>query len=324
MRFIPGLKLSEAFYREAVAPILRRHFPGMTYSAGLLGDGSEVLGLDDLESTDHHWGPRVLLFLSKADYRRRKEISGVLGRELPTYVCGYSTNFSPPDPNDSGVRQLRPVDAGPVNHMVEMFTIESFLRRELRIGSYREVSAKQWLAFPSQSLLEVTSGAVFHDGLGELNRMRRQLSFYPRRVWLGRMEKLWGEIGQEEAFVGRTGMRGDEAGSKLIAARQVQRMMELGFLIERRYAPYSKWFGAAFAKLRIGRKLGPGFARVWSAKGWRERESALSRAYEAMARAHNELRVTEPVDAKVSRYHGRPYRVIHADRIAKAIRAAIS
>jgi len=33
------------FYREAVKPILNKDYPGLVYSAALLGSGSEVLGL---------------------------------------------------------------------------------------------------------------------------------------------------------------------------------------------------------------------------------------------------------------------------------------
>jgi len=62
--FIPGLRLSELFYSEAAKPILDTFFPELSYSAALLGWGSEVLGYDDVQSSDHHWGPRFLLFLS--------------------------------------------------------------------------------------------------------------------------------------------------------------------------------------------------------------------------------------------------------------------
>jgi len=33
-------------------------------AAGIIGSGSEVLGFDDEMSSDHHWGPRTMLFLS--------------------------------------------------------------------------------------------------------------------------------------------------------------------------------------------------------------------------------------------------------------------
>ena len=63
-RFVPGLELSRRFYAEAVRPVLRRHLPGTAHSAGLLGGGSEVLGLDTARSADHEWGPRLAVFLA--------------------------------------------------------------------------------------------------------------------------------------------------------------------------------------------------------------------------------------------------------------------
>lgn len=51
--FIKGLELSQLFYEEAVRPILMIHFPQLTYSAALLGRGSETLGFDTPQSTDH-------------------------------------------------------------------------------------------------------------------------------------------------------------------------------------------------------------------------------------------------------------------------------
>ncbi len=66
--FINGLTLSESFYREAARPILDAYYPDLRYAAALIGAGSEVLGYDDPQSTDHHWGPRFLLFLSDNDY----------------------------------------------------------------------------------------------------------------------------------------------------------------------------------------------------------------------------------------------------------------
>jgi len=71
--FVPGLRLSEMFFREAVQPILEGRFPGLPYSAGLMGTGSEVLGYDTPLSMDHAWGPRVILFLGAGDVSIYKE-----------------------------------------------------------------------------------------------------------------------------------------------------------------------------------------------------------------------------------------------------------
>ena len=36
---------------------------------------------------------------------------------------------------------------------------------------------------------------------------------------------------------------GDELGSQVVAARLVREIMKLAFLMEKKYAPYSKWLG---------------------------------------------------------------------------------
>lgn len=95
---MPGLKLSRLFYEEAVRPILQKHFAQLAYSAALIGHGSEVLGFDTERSTDHHWGPRVQIFLNADDNARYgSAVREVLSRELPVRFRGYSTNWGPPD-----------------------------------------------------------------------------------------------------------------------------------------------------------------------------------------------------------------------------------
>lgn len=61
--FVPGLRLCGLCYEEAVRPILATTFPALTYSAALIGYGSDVLGYDTVRSTDHEWAPRLLLFV---------------------------------------------------------------------------------------------------------------------------------------------------------------------------------------------------------------------------------------------------------------------
>ena len=321
-KFIPGLKLSRLFYRRIVQPILDREFPGLRYSAALIGWGSEVLGFDTTMSRDHHWGPRVLLFLSKQDYPGlHEQIDRVLANNLPYEFLGYSTNFSKPEPN--GVRHPEQLTTGPVNHMIQIYTPSGFLRTRLGFDDSRTISVFDWLTFPQQRLLELTTGEVFHDGIGELEKIRRQFSYYPRDIWLYVLAAQWTRISQEEAFVGRTGDVDDELGSQIVAARIVRELMKLSFLLERQYAPYTKWFGSAFSKLRIAKSLKPVLIEVLSAKDWKLRENSLSKAYSIVVKKQNSLKITKALSVDTTNYFGRPYLVIHADEIAIAIRQAI-
>jgi hypothetical protein len=320
-KFIPGLKLSRLFYRKIVQPILDREFPGLRYSAALIGWGSEVLGFDTPMSRDHHWGPRVLLFLSEGDYPKlHQQIEHVLANNLPYEFLGYSTNFSTPEPN--GVRRPERISTGPVNHMINVYGF-GFFKHRLGCDVKEEVTVFDWLTFPQQRLLELTSGEVFHDGTGELKNIRRKLKYYPRDIWLYLLAAQWTKISQEEAFVGRTGDIGDDLGSRIVAARIVRELMKLSFLLERQYIPYSKWLGFAFAKLKIAKSLKPVLAEVLSAKNWKRREMLLSQAYTIVVKKQNSLKITKPHSVNTTNYFNRPYLVIHADEIAIAIKQAI-
>jgi hypothetical protein len=320
--FIPGLELSRLFYRKKVKPILDINFPNLRYSAALIGWGSEVLGFDTAMSRDHHWGPRVQLFLRERDYPRlHTKIDRILGSNLPYEFLGYSTNFSKPEPN--GVRHPERISSGRVNHMIGIYSPRGLFKARLGCDVMKSISVFDWLTFPQQRLLELTSGEVFHDGLGELKEIRRKLNYYPRDIWLYLLAAQWTRISQEEAFVGRTGDVGDDLGSQIVAARIVRELIKLSFLMERQYTPYSKWLGSAFCKLKIAKSLQPVLAKVLSAPTWKRRETWLSQAYAIVVKKHNSLRITRPLSIDTTNYFGRPYLVIHADEVAIAIRQAI-
>src|SRR6476660_5776396 len=96
--FVPGLVLSERYFREIVEPILDDSFPGLPLAAALIGPGSDVVAFDTERSTDHHWGPRLQLFLREEDLDAyRDSIDRTLRERLPYTFLGYPTNFGPPD-----------------------------------------------------------------------------------------------------------------------------------------------------------------------------------------------------------------------------------
>ncbi len=319
--FIPGLQLSELYYQQAVRPILDRAQPGLAHSAALIGFGSEVIGFDTEQSRDHCWGPRLHLFLPEEGFdEQRRRIDTALRAELPREFMGYPTNFG--DPDKIGVRLLQPAQSGPIDHYIEISSLRTFFGEYLGCDPFREPSLPDWLTFEEHKLLAVTSGKVFHDALG-LETIRTRLEYYPHDLWLYLMAAGWMKISQEEPFVARTGVVGDELGSRIIAARLAQALMQLAFLQERRYAPYSKWFGSAFAQLESAKELKPALERALAARDWREREGHLSRAYSLTARRHNALGLTPPLPTQTSWFHNRPYLVIQGETFADALKAAI-
>lgn len=321
-KFIPGLKLSQLYFQKAIKPILDKHFPKLKYSAALFGWGSEVLGYDTEISRDHHWGPRVFIFLSEKDYPKLKDkIYKVIADNLPYEFMGYSTNYS--EPASNGVRRAIKITSGSINHMVNIYTVKSFYELRLKFDPTKNITVEDWLTFPQQRLLEMVGGEVFYDGLGELKKVREKFSYYPKDVWLYVLACQWTKISQEEAFVGRTGDVGDELGSQIVAARIVREVMRLCFLMEKKYYPYSKWFGTAFAQLKIAKQLSPLLRKVLLSASWKEREKWLAKIYEVVAKIHNALKITKSLPIKVTSYYGRPYLVIHAEVFADAIKREI-
>lgn len=315
--FIKGLDLCEQFFQEAVRPLLERHFPKLHYAAGRLGGGSDVLGYDTPQSRDHDWGPRATLFLAETDAEDLgPAVNQMLRERLPMTFRGYPTHYGR---HPDGTLNLSFIEAGPVNHMVQITTPARFFAEYLALDIARPLGPVQWLCLPSQSLATVRYGRLFHDTLGETTQIRQQLHFYPHDVWLYLLAGQWTRIAQEDVFVSRTGDVGDDLGSRLIAARQVQNIMRLAFLMAKAYAPYPKWFGTAFAALPCAADLAPMFGRVWQAAAWRAREAALNETYLYMARWHNDLHLTEPLPAEVGHFYERPYRVIHSDQYAEAL-----
>jgi hypothetical protein len=317
--FIPGLQLSQAFYWEVVRPILAASFPGLAHAAGLIDGGSEVLGFDDVTSTDHNWGPRLQLFLTDEDFvRHSDQVRLVLADALPYEFKGYPTNFSLPDPERDISCELKLVHQKPVNHHISIQTVRSFFVDYLGFEIGEQLEPADWLTFSEQCLRTITRGIVFDDTVG-LNQARARFRYYPQDIWLYLMAAGWTRLGQEEHLMGRAGMVGDEIGSALIGARLARDIMRLGFMQEKSYAPYSKWFGSAFKQLTCAETLWPVLQEALSARNWQAREGFLVQAFEIIAANHNALQVTEPLPAQVTYFHGRPFRVIAQNGFAGAL-----
>lgn len=311
--FVPGVELSRCFYDDAVLPLLNAHFPDLPHSAARIGPGSEVLGFDTPRSADHEWGPRLQLFLHRQD-TRAEAIADLLSARMPKTFRGYPTNFA----EAGSVRAMRYTE-GPVCHRVEVTGLDVWFDRNLGFDPRRAVTTVDWLATPTQTLAETTGGAVFYDGLGELAPARTALAWYPDDVWRYVLACQWQRIAQEEAFVGRCGEVGDDLGSAVVAARLVRDLMRLALLMHRRYPPYSKWLGSAFARLEL-----PVADALRAATTWHAREKHLATAYSAFAEMHNRLGLTEAIDPATRPYYDRPFQVLRADRFAEALAASVS
>lgn len=273
-----GLELARLFFHEAVVPIIGRVMPGLRYSAGLLGDCSDVIGFDDAVSRDHGWGPRCQLLLEPDNVDEvSRALDAALADGLPLRFRGYSTSYE-------GMR-LANIDGPPIKHWVDMATPERFLQANLGVARAIGLAPRDWIAMRGYRLLGVTAGEMFRDDLG-FEETRRALAFYPDDIRLYLIAADWMKIADEQAFPGRAGSRGDEAGSAIISARLAEILMRLCFHLERRYAPYSKWFGSAFLRLAGCGHVREPIGRMVTAPDWQERDGHWTAALAGVIALH--------------------------------------
>jgi hypothetical protein len=129
MDSISGLELSRLFYGELVRPWLAGAFTDVRHAAALIGGGSELLGFDDAMSRDHDWGPRLQIFVSDADFTRHAPaIVAAFAKVVPTTFLGAATKVR---------------DGAP--HGLEVWTLETWLRRQLAIGPDEPRDNLAWL-----------------------------------------------------------------------------------------------------------------------------------------------------------------------------------
>jgi hypothetical protein len=300
MTFTTGLTVSRRLHDEVVGPALR----GTPYAAARVDTGSDVLGFDTARSMDHDWGPRLQVFVAgRADVPAAR---AAIDAALPATFHGLPT---------------RPSGDGGERPGVSVEPLDDYLSDSLAVDDPARPTTGDWLALPTQRLAEFTGGAVFHDDLGGLTAARAALAWYPDDLWRYVLAAQWTRIDQEEPFVGRCGEAGDDLGSRIVAARLARDLMRLFLLLERRYPPYAKWLGTAFARLPGAPRAA--LATALGATGWREREAALVAAAIRAGERTNEVLGTA-VDPTPGRFHDRPYTVLGSARFAAALTAKIT
>lgn len=315
-----GIELSRRFYTDVVAPFLDAAAPGLRHAAAITGYGSELLGFDDETSKDHNWGPRVHVYLSQADFNvQARLLLDAFAAAAPETFLGEPIGWrSRPHPAANGRGA-----AGDIAHGLEFHVLERRLESELGLRRLDRLSAIDWLGLPEQKLLAITAGAVFHDDDSRLTAIRAALAYFPDDVWYYRIACQWARIGEERAFVGRTGQAGDDLGSRLVAARLVREIMALGFLVERRYAPYAKWFGTAFSRLPIAADLTPHLHRALAADTWIVRGEALAAACQVLAETQKARNIA-PFEIIIGPYYERPFVTLNSDHAVASALAAIA
>jgi hypothetical protein len=274
-----GLDLSRKYYYECVKPIIQANIPELEgeYAAALIGYGSDVIGNDDELSVDHEWGPRCHFFLSETMHEKYAlTLDKILEDNLPLEFEGFPTRSVFTEHWGS-----IPSKDGTGYHHVVITTPPRFL--ELTIGVPGVPGSDlDWLAVSEQRLVEFTTGEVFEDFTGELTGLREKLAYFPEDVWKYRIAYSLSDIGTDDSLISLCGQRGDLISMHLNAARTVEKIMRLVFLLNRTYAPlYSKWLHRNFMKLpEIANDIEEFLLTILERKEYQPKMESLKLVYE--------------------------------------------
>ena len=80
------MELCERFFFEVAQPVLKAHFPTLSYTAGLIGYGSDVLGYDDevsTEITDYYGREIKVVFCDQIAEAVQETLNGTAFAHIP-------------------------------------------------------------------------------------------------------------------------------------------------------------------------------------------------------------------------------------------------
>lgn len=222
-----GMELCEDFYREYGIPMIHSQFPQYekVIATGLVGEGSECFGFDDMISRDHDFGPGFCMWLTEQVYDEIGEKLQEAYDRLPKTYMGVTRWETPKAPRRVGV-----------------FRIRDFYERLIGQPDI-PTTQNQWLYIEDYQFAAATNGKVFRDDLGEFTRIRKGLlKHYPQEACVKKIAREAALMAQSGQYnYSRMAGRGDIVTAQIALAEFMKRTMFMMYLLNRRYAPFYKW-----------------------------------------------------------------------------------
>jgi len=229
-----GLDLALSYFNDYGKPMIEKEFSEHAdkITVGLVGEGSECYGYDDLSSQDHDFDMGFCMFITQKDY---DEFGFKLERayaKLPREYMGFKRKI------------LSPV--GGDRHGV--IIIEDFYKKFLGVSDIPN-DVKWWFFVPEHSLSTATNGKIFYGENIDFMKVRNNLlKGYPHDVKLKKLAKaliLAGQSGQYN--YSRCISHGERGSASFAICEFVKNFMSAIYLINNTYQPFYKW---AFKGLR--------------------------------------------------------------------------
>ena len=233
---LKALDLSRQYWNSVAEPALKRAFPKLypKIAAGLVGNGSDCFGYDDVISRDHDWGVDFYLWVLEEDRDSIPELSewkeALLKKHPPIHLSAVSRYGLPRT----------------------IMTVDDFYKQLLGRSS-RPETTREWIAIPEENLAIATNGAVFLDSPRLFTGIREDfLRFYPDDLRRKRLAAFCMEAAQTGQYnLKRMAARGEWVATRQTLARFVEAAMSIVFLLNNRYRPYYKWMHRMLSELPV-------------------------------------------------------------------------
>lgn len=221
-------------YFEQYGKLMLSQFPELKghFAAGLVGEGSECFGYDDVISTDHDYFPRFFVWLDDWAYEKYGEALQAAYKKLPQKG---DTVMTPAASERCGVCR-----------------VSDFYQRLLGRANPPE-NMYDWVSLQETRLATATNGEIFEDQGGGFKAQRVvYLSYFPEDVrkkkLAARLRKM-AQMGQYQ--YARCMQRGEQVAAQMALAEFVQNTGSACFLLARQYMPYFKWMHRKMKELPI-------------------------------------------------------------------------
>lgn len=240
-----GIELSQLYYALYGKKMITQKFPEYEsrIAVGLVGQGSECFGYDDILSADHDYGPGFCLWLTNEDYEK-------IGEELQYEYDNLPKEFL-------GYKRIESQRAG---HRVGVMRISDFYGSF--IGNLNNQSSNsEWVNVSEKLLATVTNGKVFRDDLGVFSEIRKELlKFYPEDVRIKKIVARAAIMAQSGQYNYPRCMKRNEIVAASLALNEfVAATISMIYLINKKYTPYYKWMHRGIRDMKklsdIGEKL---------------------------------------------------------------------
>ncbi len=234
MHWKTNLERSREFYQQYGKPMIHECFEDYEnrIAIGLVGEGSDCFGFDDVISTDHDYGMGFCMWLTQQDY-------DVIGVELQKRYEELTSN------EDASYNRF-------LDNRRGVFAINVFCNQILGTQLDFEKNYNiDYLAISEEQLATLTNGEIFCDELGIFSAVRERLQkYYPDKVWRMRLAQCLHEFAQyAQSNYARMMARKDYVTANLCIGKAIESAMELVYLLNKTYAPYYKWKKKGLMKL---------------------------------------------------------------------------